>query len=1212
MIRKDKLNQEMVKRISAFMLATTLCVSACPMPVMAEESPAVDNSTTIVTNGETDILDEVVEETEAKVTEEEIVVQESEAETVAEETKAEENQEVATISENDLTPPVIEAISFTENGQTVAGNDELHIQITAYDLEEGSEFLPQNVFIDVAYENVSAGTSAKKVNALGNNQYEIVFDFVGSVVGEKAREKCTIPSIRVRDTSGNETIVKVNDFSEEEWTFTLTEALNEEIQIKEITLEKTEVKLTDDVFEDVIDVELKAEGNLEGVSYIRLEYQTEEEKSLYAYCYYKEETQSFKGELGVSYQEAAGTYKLVRVQDTNYIKIPCDIVSEVTVVKANKDVTGPVVEDFYFKHNGKDFENGSTVKSTDTFEMYVKIKDESELKDISVRFNTNYDNVSWDNQLHGTFVKDENQEWEKTEDGYYKAVFDVTKAYPTEWYMTLFELRDIYGNYSLASEDDFSENYLYIERDGECVLPEFTCNVYVEGIGDERIEKEVTTGRITSLKELFPDGMPEAPEKEGRKFVGWYVEAEKEEIITSEDATIIVGKYDNIRIKPIYDKVDVTFVIEYCNEEGEVKRENIEKTVDYTTTYAELTKMVDLAQYKHWNGVTFEEWDSYYFGNEEIADEAVLTDNTYVNASAIYNKNIASIYFGYYDEKGYWQNVNEVLAVEKGTTYKELIEIFEASELGTIKHCEDAGFQNWKYDEWILESLEKEISKYCSLYPKAVYTNENITPEEDSTPGEETSDIKIKDIQVSNKDIVLTDDNRFENFKITISLEGEDVASIKNGALTYIYVQPKDAKDFEGVYSLTTTYNEQKKQIEGTLQVSGNLKADVDYVVTTVYITSENGSFRNILDTYTGDKTAFRVTKKTTDQTAPVVDALEIMINGNKVTGKTFTLKNGDTLTVRANVTDENIVNGYLRIGYLDENGIYSNEAIASGKLYSKSVGLTTTQYDLEGSFTFENFYEGECRIFRFDVYDYNMNQATYTGDDLVALYKSVKAENAGLIGNKETAETLESVSKNIAEVIKKDGTVSAETKKAVENALANGQTIKTEVSVSSVPEASIDSKVKADVQKQANKVFGNDTKVAYLDIDLNILADGVSIGTLNKLEKEVAITIALPEALKGDYVYKVIRTHENADGTTETEVLDTTKNADGTITFKTDRFSTYAIAYSTNIADKDNTGSGGETTSPITGQAGMAVLYLVGATSALGAVVTSKKKRDE
>ena len=108
----------------------------------------------------------------------------------------------------------------------------------------------------------------------------------------------------------------------------------------------------------------------------------------------------------------------------------------------------------------------------------------------------------------------------------------------------------------------------------------------------------------------------------------------------------------------------------------------------------------------------------------------------------------------------------------------------------------------------------------------------------------------------------------------------------------------------------------------------------------------------------------------------------------------------------------------------------------------------------------------------------------------------------------------------------------------------------------------------------------------------------------LKELGEEISVTITIPEELLGDYYYKVVRSHEKADGTVETDILDAVKNADGTLTFKTDRFSTYAIAYST-TAPKT---SSGQPTIPQTGDNSATFIYLGLAVLGMAALVVSRK----
>lgn len=102
----------------------------------------------------------------------------------------------------------------------------------------------------------------------------------------------------------------------------------------------------------------------------------------------------------------------------------------------------------------------------------------------------------------------------------------------------------------------------------------------------------------------------------------------------------------------------------------------------------------------------------------------------------------------------------------------------------------------------------------------------------------------------------------------------------------------------------------------------------------------------------------------------------------------------------------------------------------------------------------------------------------------------------------------------------------------------------------------------------------GAETKIAqYLDLTVLLkTTSGQELGTINKLSKDMTFTIAVPEDLvKEGRVFVVLRMHEG-----ETTVLETTMNSDGTLSFKTDRFSTYALAYidvSVEEADDDTEG---------------------------------------
>ena len=144
------------------------------------------------------------------------------------------------------------------------------------------------------------------------------------------------------------------------------------------------------------------------------------------------------------------------------------------------------------------------------------------------------------------------------------------------------------------------------------------------------------------------------------------------------------------------------------------------------------------------------------------------------------------------------------------------------------------------------------------------------------------------------------------------------------------------------------------------------------------------------------------------------------------------------------------------------------------------------------------------------------------------------------------------------------DDVMSEETLENVKEAQENGEGIITEVIVDKMDESKVDADVKEALEKALTESVkdkkGAETKIAqYLDLTVLLkTTKGQRLGEINKLSKEMTFTIAVPEDLvKEGRAFVVLRMHEG-----ETTVLETTMNSDGTLSFKTDRFSTYALAY--------------------------------------------------
>lgn len=157
---------------------------------------------------------------------------------------------------------------------------------------------------------------------------------------------------------------------------------------------------------------------------------------------------------------------------------------------------------------------------------------------------------------------------------------------------------------------------------------------------------------------------------------------------------------------------------------------------------------------------------------------------------------------------------------------------------------------------------------------------------------------------------------------------------------------------------------------------------------------------------------------------------------------------------------------------------------------------------------------------------------------------------------------------------------ISEATLSNLQEALKDESVITSEIVISS-EESEIDEN---DITKVNEFVKSNDNIQAvaqYFDIQVVLKADGKSLGDVSVLSKPITFTVAIPEELaKEGRTFYVIRLH---DGVVET--LPTTLNDDGTISFETDKFSTYALAYSDKAEEvtDSNTTTKPNTTKPDT-----------------------------
>ena len=183
-----------------------------------------------------------------------------------------------------------------------------------------------------------------------------------------------------------------------------------------------------------------------------------------------------------------------------------------------------------------------------------------------------------------------------------------------------------------------------------------------------------------------------------------------------------------------------------------------------------------------------------------------------------------------------------------------------------------------------------------------------------------------------------------------------------------------------------------------------------------------------------------------------------------------------------------------------------------------------------------------------------------------VTVYKVDVAEET-----KESVAVNEQVQNMVEDIIsgKNVANLTEQQQQAIQQAVGSGKVIETEVETNSVKEEN----VKEDSKKVESIISSNEKVATYYDINV-ILKDAKTnqeITKLTNLSDKIKITLDVPEnlpAVQEGYtrIFSVVRVHDG-----KAEKLSTVKNKDNTVTFETDRFSTYALTYKDVVSKTEN-----------------------------------------
>ena len=223
------------------------------------------------------------------------------------------------------------------------------------------------------------------------------------------------------------------------------------------------------------------------------------------------------------------------------------------------------------------------------------------------------------------------------------------------------------------------------------------------------------------------------------------------------------------------------------------------------------------------------------------------------------------------------------------------------------------------------------------------------------------------------------------------------------------------------------------------------------------------------------------------------------------------------------------------------------------------------------------------------------------TSKPVESVQVAVDAANQTAI-NSEVDSIVEAVEANAS-----TSAVDAATAQALRAAIDDGRDITVAVEFDNAIQAS-------DAEKNlVSGVIGSNGSIqSFFDLSIVLKADGVEIGTITQLSKPMTFTVAVPASMiqEGKELC-VVRIHNGV-----AERLTTVLNADNTLTFQTDKFSTYAIALLDPNAPQ--TPDGGQTggtvgSTPQTGDSGMPAVWsmlLLGACAGAAVVWNRRKNR--
>ncbi len=554
-----------------------------------------------------------------------------------------------------------------------------------------------------------------------------------------------------------------------------------------------------------------------------------------------------------------------------------------------------------------------------------------------------------------------------------------------------------------------------------------------------------------------------------------------------------------------------------------------------------------------------------------------------------------------------------------------------------------------------MKKLNKKITGYIAVL-MAVALCIGIIPVQNVNASETVADVEAeltldKEVVVLGDEDIIEDEWVYEeyyrlyaeNVYITLTVQGKVESIYSNAYVRFDYQTVYMSYDSSSSTETTTVY-------KGDVVINQYTPGDQDYVLDEVYLArSDNGQRERVQcspKTLTvtrdfADKELPQLTSVSLDKQGETINTGQVVIS-IKASDNVGIDEDNSAVSVRLGTTLEGVqvLTWYHDYETQESDGTYkvvinvTAEGISQSKWYIQEINL----YDTVRNKSVIEYGQDSPYYFYIDQTGQSGNTPEQPGttpeqpgntpeqpgntpeqpsntpetpgnepEETIKEITPVKDETTETAINNEVNQLISDV---LAGRVSED-TVDTQTADKISQAISNGTMVDAELVLKEMTSQEVENLTEKDKTAIEDKVvaeFGKNANIQYLDLSLILKAGNEELGTLNKLREEITITIAVPEKLKAEgRTYKVIRNHNG-----EVTVLDTVVNEDGTISFKTDRFSTYALVY----ADKEETSSKPiikpvtDTNTPKTGDGSYVLIYIaIGLTAMYVLVVIQKRK---